>query len=255
MCKLLHNHLKSMELNMNILHTTLTGVDEQTSLIRLEEISKNYNVEWGVLYTESTSPKLGGNRYPSKHWFEKNITNFARIREENETKFSLHVCGSAIKRLLNQESSYLLDLISSFDRVQLNLRYKRGDLEKLEALFNNYPKINFITQHNNANKDLWFLIQAKNHNVLFDNSGGRGILDTNWQEPLSEKIYGYAGGLSPDNITEELNKIITVTKNKHFWVDMEGHIRTNDYLDLEKCNAVLNSISLLTKKNMAIKIG
>jgi phosphoribosylanthranilate isomerase len=73
---------------------------------------------------------------------------------------------------------------------------------------------------------------------LFDCSGGKGISPVNWPN-IKENIFcGYAGGLGPDNIEAEIKKIILLTNNNDFWIDMESKVRTKtsdlDYLDLDK---------------------
>jgi phosphoribosylanthranilate isomerase len=98
----------------------------------------------------------------------------------------------------------------------------------------------FITQHNKSNADVYKQIVALNHEVLFDASGGRGILG-DWHSPIPGKICGYAGGLGPDNVLQELEKISAIC-NKPFWIDMEGKLRTDDKFDLTKCVAVLDQI-------------
>jgi len=53
-------------------------------------------------------------------------------------------------------------------------------------------------------------------------------------------LCGYAGGLNPDNIEQELIKIEAVVGDAEIWIDMESGIRNKkDELDLEKCERVL----------------
>jgi phosphoribosylanthranilate isomerase len=83
---------------------------------------------------------------------------------------------------------------------------------------------------------------SSNHQVLFDQSGGRGIETTEWETPLENKICGYAGGLGPQNINEQFSLIQSVA-DRPFWIDMEGKIRTEDILDLALCKEVLSKVS------------
>lgn len=55
---------------------------------------------------------------------------------------------------------------------------------------------------------------------LFDTSSGFGILPEKWPELLPELYCGYAGGLGPDNLQEQLEKIESVIGDNEIWVDM-----------------------------------
>lgn len=240
---------------MKLLHTTFTGVDEKTDLEKLKVLSSTYSkVEWGILYSESPSGSLGFNRYPSQEWFRNHIKQLEAIKEETGCQFALHVCGKAVKTLLAQENEFLKQILPTFNRVQINFSYKEDYLPLLEKLLTSYPDIQFITQHNNANKEVFGKIQAANHNILFDMSGGRGIETTSWIAPLSSKYYGYAGGLGADNIQTQLTNISQAANNQPFWVDMEGKVRTEDLLDLDKCEQVLKQIQPLLNIGLKNKI-
>lgn len=242
---------------MKLLNTTFTGIDEKTCLTQLEDISHELgHVEWGILYNLTTNSKFGTNRYPSHEWLEKNKYIIQKIQSQSDTSFSLHVCGSSVKTLLNQEPSFLIDMLSIFNRVQINFIYKNKYIILLNELLENYPKINFITQHNNANINLWKELNASNHHVLFDSSGGRGIVNDDWKVPLTGKLCGYAGGLGEDNIIEQLTKIKKVVGSQAFWIDMENKVRTEDYFDLEKCKTILTMVNkhVLVSQNSSLHI-
>ncbi len=76
--------------------------------------------------------------------------------------------------------------------------------------------------------------------ALFDTSGGAGILPADWPEPTKQFWCGYAGGLGPDNVAEQVEKI-NQTCNGLFWIDMERRVRTDDdsALDMAKVRKVL----------------
>jgi hypothetical protein len=223
---------------------TFTGVDEFSSLEKIESISRMYPlVEWGVLLSTSENRALNGNRYPSVAWLENNLPKLFQIGEKTKASIALHVCGKETKLLLEQnESSVALNLISFVNRIQINFSYKEKQVNQLEILCAKYPNISFITQHNESNKDLYKKINAKNHQVLFDTSGGRGVKCEEWNSSLENKICGYAGGLGLEGISEDLSKIKEVAFND-FWIDMEGKIRTEDKLNLEFCEKILEILS------------
>lgn len=240
----------------NLMRVTFTGVDENTNLEQLKTVSSIYPyVEWGILYSENPSGRLGFNRFPSQQWFVENKEKIEAIKNETGASFALHICGGAVKTLLSGENVFLPQILALFNRVQINLIYKEKNLTDLQNLFLAYPDINFITQHNKANESLYGKVEAKNHQILFDSSGGRGITSDHWQNPLSDKLYGYAGGLGPENIKEQLINIEKASNNKQFWIDMENKVRTDDIFDLSKCEQVLVAVNHQILKNKATKFS
>ena len=70
--------------------------------------------------------------------------------------------------------------------------------------------------------------------------GRDGVLPDKWPEPNGDYC-GYAGGLSPDNLAEQLEKIDKAITNKDggfyaIWIDAETHLRSpdNQRFDLDK---------------------
>ncbi len=58
---------------------------------------------------------------------------------------------------------------------------------------------------------------------------------------------GYAGGLGPDNLEEQLELISAAAGDCSFWVDMEGKLRTLDetecdWFDLGKARRCLEAV-------------
>jgi phosphoribosylanthranilate isomerase len=49
---------------------------------------------------------------------------------------------------------------------------------------------------------------------------------------------GYAGGINPDNAAEVVSRI----QADRYWIDMETGVRTGDWLDLDKCEAVCRAV-------------
>ena len=75
---------------------------------------------------------------------------------------------------------------------------------------------------------------------LFDLSGGAGTLPKKW--PQARNFYcGYAGGLSLDNLSEQLKLIEKSVGDRTIWIDVETHIRSEDnkVFDLEKAERFL----------------
>jgi len=71
------------------------------------------------------------------------------------------------------------------------------------------------------------------------------IVRSEWPQPLPIPC-GYAGGLGPDNIQQELGRIAAVAGARPIWVDMEGKLRRTeasgaDWLDLAACRICLEA--------------
>ena len=63
--------------------------------------------------------------------------------------------------------------------------------------------------------------------MLFDASGGRGISPDTWNSPIySNHKMGYSGGLSPENVADNLSKINGVLPLGYTtWIDAEGKLK------------------------------
>lgn len=205
---------------------TFTGVDSFTNLSLLSN-----KAEYGILLSLHNIT----NRYPS---FEE----VSRISSELKSKgfsLALHVCGSeAREKLLNKE----LPFIDNFQRIQVNGKMK---VEKCKLIADLYPNHEIIFQFNEFNESLPYeLRDIKNISFLVDNSGGRGISPSKWNNPSSLLKVGYAGGLGLQNVIDEVSKIKNIAR-EDFWIDMEGKIRTeDDKFDVNITNKILEILNV-----------
>lgn len=236
---------------------TLTGVDERTDLALLSYLSDFYRsgvqafagseIEWGFLY----SPKRMGQpgRYPSMDFLKSSLMGL-----DPKVRVALHICGAGVMEALDPYSpaNRLIEMVAvRKGRVQLNFSNKRSsvDLEQLASTMRLYPEVMFITQENAANagvREGLAQYKLRNHAVLFDSSGGRGILAKEWPRSV-EVPCGYAGGLGPDTLVAELPRILGAAAGKPTWVDMEGSLRVpcsegNDWFDLSVCQQVIEKL-------------
>ncbi len=220
---------------MNLTHITLTGAGMATAPHQLIQLSETYPLaEWGLLY----SPKRAGTepRYPAYGWLRDMA---ARLRHAG-CRFSLHLCGHAVNDFLSTSSNPIRTLADAFDRVQLNLPKERTFTSfALHNAIVDFGKP-VITQQNTQNDLINQAVHAANHCILFDASYGQGITTSIWPEYWSSKNCGYAGGLSPDNILQELPRIASSAGSSPFWIDCEGRIRDeNDQLSIDRCREML----------------
>lgn len=218
---------------------TLTGVDDHTDLTELVALSRwAPRVEWGVLYSPSRSGK--GGRYPA---VKRAKAILAALGEEGIGS-AVHLCGAGVNGALLGQDDDALELAHLAGRVQLNFNQNRQpvDLGLVDSLADHLGKP-VITQYNRANADVHLILSSPYHQVLFDASGGRGTRPEAWPAPLDGKRCGYAGGLGPASISQDLQFIATAAGEHPFWVDMETLLRDpDDRFDLKACSQVLTSV-------------
>jgi phosphoribosylanthranilate isomerase len=230
---------------------TLTGADQSTSNIDLGHLSHEFPLaEWGFLYSPSRQGTIQNPKYPGTAFIHRAFRDLPA-----HVDVALHVCGKGVPDLIHGEK-VVTDLVNQVNerggRVQLNFNARRGEVSvvQLAEAMNAFPFVQFITQQNSANATVWRILQTylqHNHAVLFDTSGGRGESPDGWPNVLPGVSCGYAGGLGPNNIAEELPKIAAVAGD-HFWIDMEGKVRDEDgFFDLDKTKQCLEAATAFVK--------
>jgi phosphoribosylanthranilate isomerase len=190
---------------------TVTGIDRRTPLPPLARL----NAEIGILYTATPE---GRPRYPDYEWIREAVRHLPRV--------AIHVCGSGARTHLRLGA---LEFIKFAQRIQIN---GSPDIEEVESACALYPDKTIITQHKSGNEYL-LNVNARNHAVLVDASGGKGLLPSQWERPHTEKPVGFAGGLGPDNLDDELPIILAAARDG-WWIDMEGQLRVSDWFNTDR---------------------
>lgn len=238
---------------MNIKFVTLTGVDEQTDIEALDDLCQEYPVaEFAILYSPT---KKNAARYPS---FERIMQLLNTDRTYLSCSWAVHLCGQSVKQAFQNEDrvASILSMCNDLNsRVQLNFNQdasadEMNTVKAIQYTAEMYPNIQFIVQDKACNASVISkLVQHRVPvSVLCDSSGGNGIKQAVWPIPTSGVTrYGYAGGLGPDNIMQELKKIaMVVPAGVQTWVDMESSLRVvigdNDIFSVTKCESVLNQV-------------
>ena len=211
---------------MRPLHVTFTGFDAATRTHDLLELSRDFPIEWGILFHPT---REGSGRYPAL----AQIQSVAAC----DLKLAAHLCGGYARSVVRGESlpATVVSLLDRFSRIQINTS-ERGIEAARIALFAGRFGARGILQcrgfeHFPDNTDVdW----------LFDRSGGKGRLPAQWPVPGPAATFvGYSGGLGPETVADALSAI----RRQHpdavpFWIDMEGAIRTDDVFDVSKCRRV-----------------
>ncbi len=222
---------------MQIQYCSITGADDAVDVNDLSAIAEEFPfVEWAILLLPD---RVGTPRFPKIEW----IRNFSENYSGQHT--AMHLCGDAFLGFIEGDAD-ILDLMSGFRRIQLNLKF--GDVEgkydpaRLADRVKHSPQWDFILQYTKDKKGLLPLFHdVPNHAVLFDESAGRGLSPESWDAPLAGHFCGYAGGMNPDNAGENLRMIARVSPSRVTWIDMETGVRTNDVFDLNKVRQILKT--------------
>lgn len=227
---------------------TLTGADDSVEPERLLELSERFPfVEWGILIGSQDAHS----RFPSFRWL-------ARLRDaitENDAtvKLSLHICGNPLRAMLSNGEwaaphSVLDELI--WGRSQLNFHGVAIDLRQAHncasAMLHDWIAEEIIVQLDGEND--WFVDALKAEGFprvsgLYDRSHGGGVVPSRWPAPNVHWEVGYAGGLGPENVGRELQRIADAAGGHRFWIDMETKLFNKDmrgtYFDPWLCRCVL----------------
>lgn len=213
---------------------TFTGLDEMTDLERVAEISQRWHVEWGILFSEAKQGR--DRRYPSEHW----IRNSVPILMDDGVRLAAHVCGAHSRKIMEDCEMIPLDF-TGFRRIQVNHGKPTATgyetfARNLSLRRPNAPSV--IVQCRGE-------FPADYRQRLYDPSGGRGERQTEWPaHPGKDMLVGYAGGIDPDCCVEVVQKISDATEKwqGHYWIDMDSGVRTDNWLDLDKCETVLQRV-------------
>lgn len=216
---------------------TLTGADDTIDPDDLIRISEAYPfVEWGILIGSRE-----GHRFPSTGWIKDLLARKAKIN------LSLHICGPHLLKITQGHPPGTMFERGAFQRCQLNFHAEpQGDVAEQIADA-------FTAMLPQWSPKIIFQLDGKNHGLasrslgrglacagLHDLSHGAGILPDGWPAGGSKIFHvGYAGGLGPENVAEQLPVIDAAADPTPYWIDMETKLFTGLQFDLVKCQFVL----------------
>lgn len=221
---------------------TVTGADQSVTPPELAALSCEYPfVEWGLLF----SPKRQGTpRYPGEEW----LYWLREHAEKSPMKLSAHLCGKWVRDLVLEAKFTWAEkwptLFRICERVQLNFhgQYHKAAMGFIDQLRQHSEK-DWIFQHDGVN-DMLISTFTNGGRIrafpLIDRSGGDGIVPASWPAPIWT-YQGYAGGLGPDNLAEQLRLIGAAVGDARVWIDMETRVRSdnNEIFEMDKVRRVL----------------
>jgi|CXWL01.1.fsa_nt_gi hypothetical protein len=224
---------------------TMTGADDSIDAADLLPLSKDFPfVEWGILFSEQQE---GNNRFPSGAWHVR----LANLAAANQLNLSAHICGRWVKQICSGDTAIFKRfswLFEHYERVQLNFHGEPHAFESSLAITAlKELKKQIIFQVDGANNSLsWKALQGEvNTAIIYDTSHGAGILPGHWPIPYSAMLCTYAGGLGPENLSEQLKLIAAAAGDAEVCIDMETKIRSNSdrQFDLKKVRTCLEIAS------------
>lgn len=220
-----------------------SGVNEKNDVDDAIRFLKEHScIEFGV----QCSPRKAGYQTPRFEWLQELTAKLAE--KQIKGRIALHLnegfATSFCEGMVPPEIIELLNNDNIIGRLQLNFKIGREtfngkttpDFTKLQNAVSSVPTHRIILSASRPN--LPFIQMAHHHgmpfDVLFDDSFGEGKLPDTQRPPLFEDVFqGYAGGLSPENIVQELDKISKVAKTNIF-IDAEGKLKDNNSFSFER---------------------
>lgn len=240
---------------MKIAYVTLTGADDKTPIDGLLDVSAEFPfVEWGILFSPS---RQGSSGYPSWRWLD-HLCVFGHLH------LAAHLCGQYVVDAMRGRLTVLEreQVDRAFGTIQLNC-YKDLLREALthpilwrtiSVVHNGRKPVILGGNYSGLSIDVTQFLNAGVY-PLFDASGGNGLSPKVWPAPFKTeygtKLFcGYAGGLGPENVSKELNRINDVAGDATVWIDMQSKLRNaKDEFDLKKCRQVLITVRQWIDRN------
>jgi len=231
---------------VTLYRTTITGADDSVPVQEVVALAREYpHAELGILLSLK---KKGTPRYPSQRW----LAEFIEAVGYRTIACSAHLCGQFAGEVLFARTGWSFPDSRVFARVQLNGFSDDGVLEMGAVLLTSLAdriraaKQKVILQVSNARaRQLATAIAYEaflNAEILFDESGGKGIAPRRWLAPIGDVPCGYAGGIAPENILavcEQIEERVAGLPNTRYWIDAETGVRVDDRFDVGLARALL----------------
>ena len=198
------------------------------------------------------SPRLDWIRELTAYLKENNIAINAALHVNRTWVENLchGIIVPELQELIELQDIYDLPL---FKRLQLNFKIGRDDVREdcdntlieLQRLI----RRRFILSYNPSNERIirQLYLKGLHFDCLYDSSFGSGIMPSFRQAPaFADILQGYAGGIKPENVAAELNKIAVAVKNSatlgNVYIDAQKGLEDeNTHLSLQKSHQYLSA--------------
>lgn len=243
---------------MVVNYVTCSGTNEFTDIKEMCELMNAYPLsEIAVQVSEKQSPagsaRLDWVRALAAYLTENQLSINAALHV-NRTwveEMCRGIVVPELQELIEMQDIYDLPL---FKRIQLNFKLGRDEVREdcddtLVGLQHRLSR-RFILSYNESNKRIVHQLYLKGlrFDCLYDSSFGAGIApDTRKAPVFTDIVQGYAGGISPDNVVAELEKIASAVENSpttgNVYIDAQKGLEDEQtHLSLEKCHRYLDAV-------------
>lgn len=241
---------------MQLRYITCSDIRENASVDKVIELLQiSSKVEIGI---QAHRPTM--NKGMPRHMWLENLLSLSDCFSQ-PLNIAIHInhawCSDFCDGIIPEKLQELLDRKHKgtgkpiIKRWQLNL----GDAtsipcaDKTSKIIKNYRQNEFVFPYNNNKKLQEFISRLDrkgvNFSLLYDSSYGAGISPESWNSPVyMNHAQGYAGGLSPENVSENLDKIAKVAGSRtDIWIDAEGKLKIpgTKTFDIQRAKQYINA--------------
>ena len=183
-------------------------------------------------------PSAMSSGYPRNNWFNglmqlvRNIDMGLNVAVHVNYQWCDKMCTgqipNEIRDWMNMQRKFGRE--PAIKRWQLNIGdgTKTWDTKAVAKLIADHPEHEFIFPYNQTVHDKIDELNKTgvNFSLLYDSSYGYGRLPDSWAPPVyNNHKMGYAGGLGPDNVADNLGKIAQqMPTDYRTWIDAEGKL-------------------------------
>jgi hypothetical protein len=224
---------------MSFQGVTFSGVDESVHPAQLLEIRSHYfAVEWGIRLAEDQEKRP---LFPGISWI-KGLPPASNL--------SAHLSGRLARDFLAGNDADLIarygEILPLFRRIQISCEAAKIDSKGWSAIADRYKdkKLTIEVSAENPNPPLLEMKLAGPFSVLFN----RGQGSAQWPKaPKGANGCGYAGGLSPENLSKQLSLLMSAARQaEYWWVDVNSSLRMikdgRDFFSVEISKKVVREI-------------
>lgn len=232
---------------------TCSGADEHTNIDDLLALAKEYPLmEIGI---QVSNEKVTKNP-PRFDWLM--ALHEKVVKQHLTPNIALHICGEWVQQFANREMLPEADYFMSLADGHRGFFIKRLQVDLL--IGNNYL-VNFgrfcqamtdrasrhiVLPYNDSNADFIHRLYSKDimFDCLFNDFQNGKALPQKYEPPVfKNRLQGYSGGFSAENVAAELQKLSKILSSKRkIYIDAENCLKDDrGYLDLQKCKAYIQN--------------